>query len=135
MNYTLPLSSVMTTDPVTVNREQKLIDVKHIYEKQKFHHHIPVIDDEGKPVGLIDMAAFIRALGSASLDESEKVYNATTVGDIMSAQPVICDPHTTIKVAAEEFCKNRADAILVVKDSKLAGIVTPLDLVKLIAGH
>lgn len=135
MNYTLPLSSVMTAEPVTVTADQKLIDVKHIFEKKKFHHHIPVVDVEQRPVGLIDMAGFIRAIGSASLDESEKVYSSTTVGDILSSNFVLCDPHVTIKAAAEEFCKNRADAILITRDGRLAGIVTPLDLVKLIAGH
>ena len=33
---------VMTKNVVCVAPEQQLLDVKHIYEKENFHHHIPV---------------------------------------------------------------------------------------------
>jgi len=135
MNYALPLSSVMTADPVTLRSHQYLIDVKHIYEATPFHHHIPVVDESHHPIGLIDLAGFVHALGAASLDESERVYNETTVGEIMSLDLVVKNPHSTIREAAEEFYKNRIDAILVTRDGKLVGIVTPYDLIKLMAGH
>lgn len=135
MNFGLPLSAVMTTNPVTVTSEQKLVDVKHIYENKKFHHHIPVINAEGHPIGIVELAGFIRALGSASLDDSESVYNTTTVGEIMTKDYVKADAHMTIKAAAEAFYKNDVNAIFVLKEGKLTGIVTPFDLVKLMAGY
>ena len=38
--------TIMTKNVVCITPEQYLIDVKHIYEKKKWHHHIPVTENE-----------------------------------------------------------------------------------------
>ena len=43
---TTPIDTIMTKDVVCVSPDQSIIDVKHIYEKEDFHHHIPVTKTE-----------------------------------------------------------------------------------------
>ena len=37
---------VMTKNVVYATPEQNLLDIKHIYEKKKWHHHIPIVENE-----------------------------------------------------------------------------------------
>ena len=58
MNINSPVSDIMTKNVVTVSSSQKLVDVKHIFEKKEFHHHIPVVDNEIL-TGIISLIDFI----------------------------------------------------------------------------
>ena len=64
----------MTKNVVCVSPEQKIIDVKHIYEKDKFHHHIPVT----KNGRLVDLAVNI-----SRIHYNNKPYGAIFVRDII----------------------------------------------------
>ena len=50
--------TIMTKNVVCISPEQYLLDVKHIYEKKKWHHHIPVLDND-KLVGIANTNTYI----------------------------------------------------------------------------
>ncbi|WP_296386726.1 CBS domain-containing protein [Winogradskyella sp.] len=124
-----PISSIMTKNVVCISPEQKIIDVKHIYEKKKFHHHIPVTEN-GKLVGIVSLIDFMYEIKGASLDDNNAIYHELTVNDIMSPNPVTVSTDTTIESVAEEFAKGRYRAIPVVKNENVLGIVTTADLIR-----
>ena len=72
------VSEIMTKEVKCVSSAQKLIDVKHIYEKRNFHHHIPVTEND-KLIGMVSLIDFMRRIGDANLDDSNQVYNEVTV--------------------------------------------------------
>jgi len=125
----LPISSIMTKNVVCVSPEQKIIDVKHIYEKKKFHHHIPVTEN-GKLVGMVSLIDFMYKIKGAGLDDDNAIYHELTVKDIMSPNPVTIGTDTTIESVAEEFAKGRYRAIPIVKNESVLGIVTTADLIR-----
>lgn len=125
----IPISSIMTKNVVSISPEQKLLDVKRIYEKKKFHHHIPVVEKE-KLVGIVSLIDFMYKIKGAGLDDEASVYNELIVRDIMTSNPHSIHPDATIDSVAEEFIKNRYRALPVVSNHKLVGIVSNTDVIR-----
>ncbi len=129
MNNNIPISKIMTTVVVSVDPSQKLVDVKHIFEKEKFHHHIPVIEN-GKLKGIISLVDFLYAIKNASLDDNEQEYQNLFVKDIMSAHPATKSTSATINEVAEELAKGRVHAIVISDDGDVKGIVSTADVIR-----
>jgi CBS domain-containing protein len=129
MNIKTPISSIMQTELTTVNPEQQLITVKHIFEKKKFHHHIPVVED-GKLKGMISLADFLFAIKGATLDDKEPVYTRLKVRDIMSDYPVSMPTGSTLEDVAKELGKGEVHAIAIADAGMLKGIVSTNDVIR-----
>ena len=123
------LSSIMTSDVVCVSPNQKIIDVKHIYEKTKFHHHIPVTENDNI-VGMVSLVDFMYRIKGAGLDDNNAVYNELTVKDIMTTNTFTLSPDASIEEAANEFAKGYYHAIPIVSRGKVIGIVSTTDVIK-----
>lgn len=119
----------MTKNVVYVSPDQKILDVKHIYEKNKFHHHIPVIENK-KLVGMLSLIDFMYHIKGAGLDDGEEIYSTLSVKDIMSPNPYTVGPDTAIDDVAEELSKGRFHAIPIVENDTLVGIVSTADIIK-----
>jgi len=126
---TAPVSSIMTSEVICVTPDQKLVDIKHIYQKKKFHHHIPVVD-QNKLVGLISLVDFMYRIKGAGLDDSESVYQNVSVEEIMTPNPFTVDSSTPIKEVADVLAKGRYRALPVVEDQRLVGIVSTADIIR-----
>lgn len=131
MNLEAPISSVMTKSVETVSPDQKLINIKHIYEKQEFHSHIPVIEND-KVVGVVSLIDFMRAIHNASLEDTEAVYHDLKVRDIMSKHPVSVTPDSSIRDVAEILSKGEFHSLLILSNGKLEGIITTTDIIRLV---
>lgn len=129
-----PIASIMTKDVVCVSPDQKIIDIKHIYEKKDFHHHIPVIE-AGNLVGIISLVDFMYQIQGASLDDSEAVYTKLSAGDIMTSNPVTLGPESTIEEAAKILASGRYRALPIVENKAVAGIVTTADIIRYLMRH
>jgi CBS domain-containing protein len=127
MNLDSPISNIMTTNVKCVSPDQKIIDLKHIYEQQKFHHHIPVVDNN-KMVGMVSLIDFMRAIHDATLDDAEEVYHSKTVKDIMSIHPITTSESASIKSVAELLSKGEFHSVVVADKGIVKGIVTTADL-------
>ncbi len=125
----LPISSIMTKNVVCVTPVQKIIDVKHIYEKKRFHHHIPVTEND-KLIGMVSLIDFMYEIKGAGLDDNNAIYNELTVKDIMTPNPYAVSPETSIDAVAEEFAKGRYRAIPIVKNESVVGIISTADLIR-----
>ena len=123
------ITSIMTKNVVCVSPEQKIIDVKHIYEKKKFHHHIPVTKND-KLVGMVSLVDFMYKIGGAGLDDNNKVYTDLKVKDIMTTHPHFASPNASIEEIARVLAKGDYRAIPIVMDEKVVGIVSTADIIK-----
>ena len=129
MNPSLPIAEIMTTNVVTVSPSQKLVDVKHIFEKRNFHHHIPVAEN-GKLIGMISLVDFLFAIKNASLDDNENVYHQLLARDIMREHPVTVSSKATLNEVAEILVKGDIHAIVICDGGFIKGIVSTADMVK-----
>ena len=122
------LSSIMTSDVVCVSPNQKIIDVKHIYEKTKFHHHIPVTE-AGKLVGIVSLVDFMYRIRGAGLDDNNPVYESLTVKEIMTTNPFALDQGASIEEAAQILKKGDYHALPILDGDQIVGIVSTADLI------
>jgi acetoin utilization protein AcuB len=125
----IPITTVMTPNVVTVKPSQKLVDVKHIFEKKNFHHHVPVAED-GKLKGMISLTDFLFAIKKASLNDNEDVYHQILARDIMRAKPVTIPSSYSLKEAAEVLAAGDIHAIVVCDDGFIKGIISTADVIR-----
>lgn len=130
MNLEAAISSIMTTSIDCVTPDQKIIDIKHIYEQPQFHSHVPV-NENGKVVGIVSIVNFMRAIHDASLDDNETVYHEISVRDIMTPSPSTASPKSTIREVAAVLSKGDFHSMLITEENELKGIVTTTDILKL----
>ncbi len=139
MNLLAPVSSIMTKKLITVNPEDKLIEVKRLFDEHKIHH-LPVVRFT-KIVGIIsktDLLYFLKGLGR---DESGEAYlnevrlSNYTAEEIMTSGMAKLEPEDRINVALEVFKINMFHALPVVKNDELVGILTTYDIIKTLANE
>lgn len=129
MNLNSPVTSLMTRNVKCVGPDQKIIDLKHIYEQLQFHHHIPVTENDIL-VGMVSLIDFMRAIHNASLDDDEAVYHSILVKEIMTLNPVTMNETATIKEIAEMLAKGEFNSVVITDAGHVKGIVTTVDLLR-----
>lgn len=116
------LSAIMTRNVVTVRKDNSLEDVKKLLFEKRIHH-IPVVDDNNKLVGIIT---------SWDLIKSQKPfheYDKIKVEELMTKNVASLGPNELIGAAAMIFLKNLFHGLPIVDDdNKLVGIVTTHDI-------
>jgi CBS domain-containing protein len=125
------LKDIMTVTPLCVSKNDSLLTLKHIYEKQKFHHHI-LVTEHKQVIGIVSLVDFMHAIGNAGLNDDHPVY-LKKVREIMTPHVIMLDGATEIQEALTIFLKNEIHAIPVTKDGLLSGIVTSTDLLRYLA--
>lgn len=124
------ISTIMTKNVVCVSPQQKIVDVKHIYEKSNFHHHIPVTKNN-KLVGMVSLIDFMYRIKGAGLDDGNEVYNTLIVKDIMTTNPHYSSPEASIEEIARVLSKGNFRAIPIINPEKeVVGIVSTADIIK-----
>ncbi len=134
MDIKAPVSTIMTRDLVTVGPEDKLAEVKKAFESFRIHH-ILVVDEEEKLVGIISKTDLLHFLDFVDKESNEpyltelrlKNYRAE---EIMVREPFTVSESDTIKAVLEVFKENLFHALPITKAGKLTGIVTTHDVIK-----
>ncbi len=132
MNTDRTVREIMTTELVTVSPERPAKDIQALFRENEFHH-IPVVDEGKRLVGIISKEdifklAYVLSLQTTGETYSRKEYNTLKAEDIMTRYPVTLDPDDTIGLAADIFLANKFHALPIVEDGELQGIVTTHDL-------
>lgn len=129
MSLNIPVLEIMISKVVTVTPSQKLIDVRHVFEKRNFHHHIPVIEN-GKLEGVISLIDFLFAIKDASLDGDDEAYHHLTVEHIMREHPMTMNSSSTLREVAQELAKGKVHAIVIADENKIKGIISAADVMQ-----
>jgi acetoin utilization protein AcuB len=125
----------MKTDLVAVNPTTKLADAKTLMEKGNFRH-LPVVDDEGKLVGIITDRDMRDAHPSSLLDKAtyqqtlEKVMQHS-VEEVMTKAPLTIAPYYTLQDTLLMMGRKKVGALPVVDDEgRLKGIMSTRDMLR-----
>lgn len=131
MNQKIPVSEIMTKDPITVTQDQTLYEANKLFGQHNIRH-IPVVE-KGHLIGMVSQTDLLR-ISYADLDEKDEavvpaVYEMFNIGDIMTRVPVFVDISSTIKETAEILARQSFHSLPVLDQGKLVGIVTTTDLI------
>ena len=131
MNKLTPISKIMTTEVVTLNKKDSLNTAEMLFKTHKIRH-IPVVDED-KLLGMLSYSDLLRiSFADAVFDDEETVdtvvYNMFTIEQVMEKKLVSVSSDTTIKEVASILSKKDFHALPITKNEKLVGIVTTTDL-------
>ncbi len=122
---------IMHTDLITVSPSTSLEDASILVKKKKIDH-LPVINDSGKLVGILsdrDLKQYW-ASPATSLSNHELNYllQQVLVEMVMIKTVITISPGTTIERAALIMQENDINALPVMEDDHLVGIITSTDV-------
>lgn len=146
---------IMQTHIVTLGPSDPLASVQRLFFEEEIHG-APVVDDEGRVLGILTSMDLIRAAaeqnesgraGPAATDylaelletsdwaaELESDFGGQTAADVMTPDPISIGPDASVPDVARALCDHRVHRVLVVENSQLRGIISSFDLVALLAG-
>jgi len=127
------ISTIMSSEVVTVHQNQKLSDVRHIICESNIHH-VPVVD--GKTlVGLISYTDLMK-LNIVISGADERTIDAIvdqqfTIQEIMVTELTALSNTDTIRQASKILAEGNFHSLPVIdKQKQLVGIVTMTDLIQ-----
>ena len=132
MKKRTPISSIMTTNLVTLKTTDSLEHAEQLFKEHQIRH-IPVVA-ETHIIGMLSYTDLLRISFADAIDEDEQevdtvVYNMFTIEQVMAKKLVSVTPETTIKEVAEILANKEFHALPVLQDGTLVGIVTTTDLI------
>ncbi len=131
---TLRVRDVMV-DKVYVLQETDTLDVFQFMVESRRVRHAPVVDDEGKVVGLLTqrdlLASSVSNLAGLGQEEQQELLRSISVAEVMTKPVTTIDPDASLEVAAAIMLERKYGCLPVVEGGKLVGILTESDFVKL----
>ncbi|MCA1750482.1 MAG: CBS domain-containing protein [Cryomorphaceae bacterium] len=132
MKKRAPVSEIMTTDLVTVDKtKHTLRDVKSIFAKGNIRH-LPVLEGE-KLAGIISKNDMNRLSFGTMFenqgDSDEAVLDMLSIDQVMTHHPTSISPETTIRDAAEMLVSHSFHSLPVSENGTPTGIVTSTDII------
>ena len=128
----------MSTDLVVVHFEDNL-DISWKRMQQARVRHLPVVDDEGKIVGIISDRDFKRAQwpvessGDTFNQKNPAFRSSSFVGDYMSWPVGSVSYDANLIDVAKKMIEEKISCVVVYGDSKMVGIITHEDLLRVLA--
>jgi len=121
----IKVEEFMTKDVVYVKPDRTVAQVKEILRLKRISG-VPVVDDDGKVIGIISIEDIIKSLENGTLNEK--------VVDHMTKNVVCLSNDMTLQDVIKQFERYRYGRFPVVdKDEKLVGIVTKNDILAAVA--
>lgn len=125
----------MTRNPITCAPDMSIQDASDLM-KNEHVHRLPVLDKNGKLVGVISEKDILKAAPSPastlSVYETNYLLSKLTVKEIMKRKPVTVSKDTTIEDAATIMIDQDLSCLPVLEGDKLIGIVSKTDLFKML---
>lgn len=120
------LIQAMTPFPVTVDPDASCIAVRAMMAGHEIHH-VPVVDDEDRILGVVSLADL--DLAKALLDDEERAVSTLCV-----RPPVRVSIDASLREAVRQMSRQGADVAIVERQGRLAGILTMSDLGDVLTG-
>jgi CBS domain-containing protein len=135
-------ANAMTPHVVSVSAEASILDAAQLM----MQHHIsglPVVDGEGKLVGIVSERDFLRSsqasnhprwlqflTGGKSLPDEIPQLKNRKVGEVMTRAPIFVNEDTPLEAVARLMDQHDIKRVPVLCDGKIVGIIARADLVR-----
>jgi CBS domain-containing membrane protein len=130
----LKVKDIMTTEVFALHSTQTLELVRSLM-RIKHVRHVPIVDEDNVFVGLVThrdlLAQTISHLAEIDDEEQEYLDRHIHIMNIMKTDVLTVDSEVDVCTAISLLLDHRYGCLPVVSDSKLVGIVTEADFLKL----
>ena len=121
----------MTPNPTTITTNTSLKEALELIRSQSFRH-LPVVDGEGKLVGITTEKSLVYAsptsATSLSVFEVDYILSRTKVGQIIQGEVITVGPELPIEEAARVMVDHSIGCLPVVEGDALVGIISDTDI-------
>lgn len=131
MKKRTPISKIMSSDIITINKTQSINEVSDII-KNKNIRHVPVVSGN-KIIGMLSKVdlqkiSFVNTMDGDGLTTA--LYEGLNIEQVMTKDVTVVQKNDTIYDVATILSKNEFHSLPVVEKEELVGIVTTTDLIK-----
>lgn len=134
----IPVKTIMISQVVTVNVDDRF---SLVAQKMRDYHvrHLPVIDEDGRVVGMITQRDLLHTMPPRRNEEGEEFYDEEQLDrfilrNVMAVSPVCVGPDESLVHVIDIMARNKYGCIPVVApDKTLMGVVTQIDVLKFMA--
>ena len=128
------IKELMSCELYTLKPTDTLHEARELMLNKEIRH-IPIVDKQGKFVGLLTkrdvLAAGVSALADINTQERDELESSIPIGEIMITDVLIAQEDTLLLEAARSMLKQKQGCLPVFRGHQLLGILTEADFVKL----
>lgn len=124
----LVVRDLMTRNPTTLGPEASVAEALRLFWEKEIRH-VPIVEN-GELVGIVSDRDLTEASPAADDPDREETMQGIRVGDVMSREVVTAHPQDPTGYAAKEMYEKKLDALPVMDDQELLGIVTSTDVMR-----
>lgn len=142
------VADIMTREVITATRETTVRDLAELFVTKRIGS-LPVVDEAGSVIGIVtesdlveqgknvqlptmitlfDWVIYLES--EKSLERELKKTGGRTVGDIFQQELISIAPDAAISSAADLMSRHRINALPVLDNGKLVGIVSRIDIIR-----
>lgn len=131
VTQTMRVKNRMTPNPIIANLETNYNEALRLMKKNNINH-LPIVDNKGKPIGIVTTGGMLRATPSPvttlNFFEIASLLDNVTMGSIMTSPVLAVDESCSTTNAANFMLQNKIDSLLIMHDGALVGIITAADI-------
>jgi acetoin utilization protein AcuB len=124
----------MSKPVITIQHDLPIQDALALMKREAVRR-LPVVDDRGSLVGIVSQSDLLHAAPSdatsLSIWELNYLLSKISVDEIMTKEVISISEDTPLEEAARIMADNKIGGLPVVRDKKVAGIITETDLFKI----
>ncbi len=124
----LLVRDLMTRELITLGPEASVAEAIQLCREQRIRH-VPILDGE-ELVGIVSDRDLSEASPASDDPNREEAMQRLRVGDIMSQEVITVHPQDPTGYAAKEMYERKLDALPVMDEQNLIGIVTSTDVMR-----
>lgn len=126
----------MTREVVTLSPGQSLREAIELLLTHRIRH-LPVVDADSRLIGIVTDRDVKRATPSlvsgVKREEYERVLDETRVTNFMTREPMVITQETPLRAVVQMLIDKKVGGLPVVNDGHLVGIVTQIDLLRVLS--
>ncbi len=125
----MKIEDVMNENVILVEENEQVSHARNLMLKHGYSR-ILVVNQEGKPVGILTEKDLIRKMRSNGPKWKRRTIDNISIHRIMTPNPVTISPFKEVREAVELMIKNDISSVPVVDEDEIVGIVTKSDLME-----
>ena len=118
----MKIHSLMVPNPITITAQASISEAIELMKINSIRH-LPVVSKGNKLVGFITLTDLKQGLIPSMLGD-------LNLRDLMIKNPITVSPDDDIEIAAQLIYNHKIGGMPVVKDGRLAGIITATDILR-----
>ena len=129
LDQLFPVKEFMTRRVTSVYEDVPMFDATRLMIKRGFRR-LPVVDEEGKVVGIITAADALKLVAKAILKNEPEMFFSKKVKEVATTEIYTIDPEKSVNEAAMTMIMKKIGSLLILDpQNKPIGIITERDLI------